>query len=249
MNQLKEITIKYIKGIENKRFVLDLFPNKPSILVAPNGFGKSSFACAFSSLKSTKIELDEKNFHKQDASLPPELNVKLDDTIYSATRTTNTIQNKFDYFVINSTLYAKAKKRNMGRFTTATASLEVKDIELISTIPDKILFEYNISYAKESFGKNGKLLSNINTNILNNLEFLYLFSKKIDYSEFAKARTYRNPLQQIIVRINNQEGTVSQLKEWIQREELSNLEGIEPLRQLAELIATVLDVEPIDSYC
>ena len=46
---LNSISIHAIKGIQNKTFNLDLYPNKPSILVAPNGFGKSSFAIAFNS--------------------------------------------------------------------------------------------------------------------------------------------------------------------------------------------------------
>lgn len=36
---LKVIEIENIKGIQQKRFELDISPNKPSLLVAPNGFG------------------------------------------------------------------------------------------------------------------------------------------------------------------------------------------------------------------
>jgi len=43
---LKVIEIENIKGISHKRFQLDILPNKPSLLVAPNGFGKSSIAVA-----------------------------------------------------------------------------------------------------------------------------------------------------------------------------------------------------------
>lgn len=44
---IKVIEIKNIKGIQHRRFELDILPNKPSLLVAPNGFGKSSLAIAF----------------------------------------------------------------------------------------------------------------------------------------------------------------------------------------------------------
>jgi len=248
VNKLQTISIKYVKGIDNKTFILDLFPNKPSILVAPNGFGKSSIACAFDALKSTKLELNEKDFHKQNTTLLPELSVVLDGVLYSASTTSNAIHGKFDYSVINSPLYAKAIKRNMGRFTTATASLEAEDIELISTIPDNIAFEYSISSAKSYFGANGKILINLNSTLLDNLEFLYLFSKTINYGEFTKVRTYKKLLQPIKDRINNQGGTSSQIKKWIQREELTNLVNIEPLQQLVELITRVLTVDIVDSY-
>jgi hypothetical protein len=35
---LKVIEIENIKGISHKRFELDILPNKPSLLVAPNGY-------------------------------------------------------------------------------------------------------------------------------------------------------------------------------------------------------------------
>ncbi len=56
--KIKSIEIKNVKGIGNHTFQLDLIPNKPNILVAPNGFGKSSFGIAFDSLYRNKIELD-----------------------------------------------------------------------------------------------------------------------------------------------------------------------------------------------
>jgi len=55
------IELTNVKGIGNHTFQLDLIPNKPNILVAPNGFGKSSFGIAFDSLRRNKIELDAKN--------------------------------------------------------------------------------------------------------------------------------------------------------------------------------------------
>ena len=63
--KISAIEITNIKGIAHNRFQLDLSPNKPNILVAPNGFGKSSFAIGFNSLKTNKIELEEKNYHKK----------------------------------------------------------------------------------------------------------------------------------------------------------------------------------------
>ena len=69
--KIKSIEITNVKGIGNHSFDLDLVPNKPNILVAPNGFGKSSFAIAFESLKRDKIELENNNYHlKKDTNLP-----------------------------------------------------------------------------------------------------------------------------------------------------------------------------------
>jgi len=54
---LKKITIEHVKGISNRNFELNILANKPSLLVAPNGFGKSSFATAFNSLQTNKLSV------------------------------------------------------------------------------------------------------------------------------------------------------------------------------------------------
>ena len=188
-NKLEKIEIKNIKGISSKQFNIDLHPNKPAIFVAPNGFGKSSIACAFESLKPSKLELEEKNFHLKDGSLQPEVKVTFDSVDFLATNTMNNIVTKFDYYVINSPLYAKCTKRNTGKYTAVSSSLESENIELIATVPDKIEFEYSISTMSTKFGTNGKILPNIKSTLMQNLEFWYLFSKKVDIKDFIKKTT------------------------------------------------------------
>lgn len=46
---IKQIEISNVRGIDHLVVDLgDMYPNKPNIMVAPNGSGKSSFATAFS---------------------------------------------------------------------------------------------------------------------------------------------------------------------------------------------------------
>ena len=54
---IKSIHIKNVKGIQDKKFELNIYPNKPSILVAPNGFGKSSFAIAFEAITKNRNKM------------------------------------------------------------------------------------------------------------------------------------------------------------------------------------------------
>jgi hypothetical protein len=246
-NKLEKIEITNIKGISNKQFHVDLHPNKPAIFVAPNGFGKSSIACAFESLKPSKLELEEKNFHLKDENLQPEVKVTFDSVDFLATNTMNNIVTKFDYYVINSPLYAKCTKRNTGRYTAVSSSLESENIELIATTPDKIEFEYSISTMNAKFGTNGKILPNIKSTLIQNLEFWYLFSKKVDIKDFIKKTTFENPLKLIIDRINTKTGTSEVVKNFIITNELSNLSNIVPLKNLADIIKKFVDIE-IDSY-
>ncbi len=43
---ISKIEISNIKGIGNLTINQNIYPNRPNILVAPNGFGKSSLACS-----------------------------------------------------------------------------------------------------------------------------------------------------------------------------------------------------------
>lgn len=45
--KIKSIHIKNVRGLGDRKIELNMIPNKPSLLVAPNGSGKSSFAFAF----------------------------------------------------------------------------------------------------------------------------------------------------------------------------------------------------------
>lgn len=41
MKRIESIEIENVKGIKKRKFDLNIIPNKPSLLVAPNGFGKT----------------------------------------------------------------------------------------------------------------------------------------------------------------------------------------------------------------
>lgn len=236
MSKFNSLEIKNVKGLSNSNFTFNFFPNKPCILVAPNGYGKSSLACAFKSLKSNKLELKDDDFHNGDLSLLPEITVEFNKVKYLADTTQNTIYGHFDYFVINNPIIAKATQMKMGGFTRSTASITVDTIELVPTIPEKVMLNYSIQDCKAWFGSNGKVLSNIGNTLVNNEEFIYLLSKKINLSKFHKKREYINPVKIIIDEINKFTGTSDEIKDGVEQSTLNSMELIEPLKILCLLI-------------
>lgn len=248
MNKLTSISIQNIKGIDSKSFSLDLYPNKPSIFVAPNGYGKSSIACAFKSLNNNRIKLDEKDFHLRNESLLPKITLVIEDEIYEATDSLNTICKKFDVFVINSPVYAKSTNRKIGGFSTSSASLEVEPVVLIDTIPSKQDFCYSVSEFKKSFGNNGKILPSPNE-LINNTEFLYRLKKQIDISAFDKERIYRNPMRKAIDQINTLNGTIEEIKHHISENLISSFRDIDPLKNLVDLVSKFCSTsDELDHY-
>jgi len=247
MSKLNTLSIEYIKGISSKTFQLDLFPNKPSVFVAPNGFGKSSIACGFKSLNNSRINLDERNHHNGNLANLPTIKITFDGAEYTATNSSNSISSLFDNYVINNSVIPKAVSRNMGKFSVATASLEISSVTLIDTIPEKCDFEYSTSSAKTEFGVNGKILPNA-TSLLTDLEYLYLFEKEIAPSAFTKVRSYKEPINAVIQEANQQAGTAAQIKQWIGTNLMSKLAGITDLEKLAKLIQRTHENDPVDSY-
>jgi hypothetical protein len=242
--KIKSIEIKYIKGIDHKKLEFnELIPNKPHILVAPNGFGKSSFAVAFDSMNTRRIVLAKNDIHKNNEAHNPEIKIDVeneDGSVSSlfADQYTNTIATKFDIFVINNKLEAKAKGRNLGGFTTTKASMEVPPIILIDNVPEKIKLAYSIRQAKDTFGSNGKILPNITRILYNPSVFLKIYENAdLDLNKFTQVRIPEK-INQFISDTNEQSGNSEEIKAWIASHKISSLMQLAPLKGLSSIIKT-----------
>lgn len=138
--QIKSIQIKNVRGIQDKTIQLDMIPNKPSILVAPNGSGKSSFAFAFQWLNRLRLKLDEDDAYDNNVNNKPELIIttdEADNNIYKADENTNDVSKKFGIFVINNGLKASTPGIVHG-VPAGKARITVPDIVLLDGKPDDI---------------------------------------------------------------------------------------------------------------
>lgn len=232
--KLEKIHIKTIKGIKDKTFELNLYPNKPSILVAPNGFGKSSFATAFLSFNNKRLDISDENEYQGTIFEPPLIEVFHNGVKYIIDKSNNTMSNKIATFVINSSIYAKGKSQYIGEIMINNAFLAIEDITLVNKIPEKLLITYSITKNRKIFGKNGKVLPNIEY-LLNNHD-LFNAIKDIDISQFKKKKTYGNLVNDIINKINNYNGNIEQIKEYIQENLLENFDKIKCLNDLYMII-------------
>lgn len=237
---VKKIEIKNIKGIEDKSFELDILANRPSLMVAPNGFGKSSFAAAFLSLLKNRLSVHEDHYHKADVNLPPELRIEYEDEngqlhLLTADGEKNELHEHFSCFVINNQIKAKGVGRSFGGRNVVSASIAVDPVVLIETIPAQESFGYSYAQQKQGFGTNGKVLPNI-TKFPFSLNFVRGISEK--FNELDRIGQVRNSqaITDLVSDIDQQNGTAHQLLAWIEANKLDELEAIDPLRAVAELI-------------
>jgi hypothetical protein len=237
---IKKIGIKNIKGIEDKSFQLDILANRPSLMVAPNGFGKSSFAAAFLSLLQNRLSVHEDHHHKADADLPSELSIEFEDEtgqIHSLTAdgSKNELNEHFSWFVINNQIKAKGVGRSFGGRNVVSASIAVEPVVLVETIPAQESFGYSYAQLKRNFGNNGKVLPNI-TEFSDSPNFVKGIGEK--FNELDRIGQVRNSqaIADLIADIDQQNGTADRLLAWIEANQLGDLEAIEPLKLVAELI-------------
>jgi hypothetical protein len=163
---ITKIEIENIKGIVSQKFDLNIRPNSPAILVAPNGFGKSSISIGFKSLNRNRINLHEDHHYKKDITYQPIIRLCTDDpskAILEATNTKNELSQHFDVVVINSLVRPKSINRVFGGGSKPSADMVVDTITLVDTIPENKKFQYQISEEKARFGEVGKALPNLKT--------------------------------------------------------------------------------------
>lgn len=249
MGLISNITIKNIKGFSDRDNSIDVTiqSGKINILVAPNGYGKSSITTAFRSLTNSKIKVEKEDIYKENEQLDSSLSITEDAITYTADKKQNELANHFKVAVVNSRLVAKATGRNMGAFHSVEGHLGIKDFEIIHKIPTNCTILYDLRSLKNDFGKNGKILPNISWLLSNNT-----FLSQLDdiYSDLDKqsAKMRQEYINGIIQIINPQNGTVENIKANFKEEYLSELNKDSSYRNIAELINRYKNIKGLELF-
>lgn len=209
--ELSEIRIKNVKGFNENaapiKFTSGLKPGKINLLVAPNGFGKSSITAAFDSLKSSKLNVNKANKYKQDDTIESELTIKTADSEFIANETVNQINNIFNVSVIHSDIFPKTVTHKMGDYSKSTGFIGIKNID-VCNIPLNVKLKYSIKEERNAFGKNGKLLRNMES-VFNNVLFLQKITDEIfeTLGKIEKGKRIQADIQEVKLYLNRKTGT------------------------------------------
>ncbi len=227
MRKIKQITIENVRGFKAHTIELDMLPNKPSILVAPNGSGKTSFAIAFNSLKTNKLDVDKTNLYEHNATNLPKIVVEMDDGhIYSADNTKNEISRAIGVYVINNQNKAKTTQQNVGgRFSVARTRMTVEPIILIDVIPSMIQLTNNFiqDYGLDSLTRG--TIPNV-ISLLNNNSFIATCPFKV----LGSRDSYK--VGSFIERLKSYTGTKNAIWNKIETDDLPILSSISDLSNM-----------------
>lgn len=234
---IKSIRIKNVRGLQDHTVELGLmYPNKPSLMVAPNGSGKSSFALAFQWLNQRRIKLNKDDAYNGDETNSPELIITTDEpsrNVYKASADQNQISPRFGIFVINSDLKVKSPGY-AGGVPLGKTSLSVSPIILLENKPDNVDI---INDFYEHFGISNPpvgLYPSINVLLANN-DFMASFNAN-------NLSAIKRPLKQIeefIERMKTYKGTISTIHKQIEESDLTNLKATTCVKNMMDAIKEV----------
>lgn len=238
MTKIEKIKIKNVRGIKDLTIELNMIPNKPSILVAPNGSGKSSFATAFQWLNRLHLRMDEQDAYENDLNNKPMLSIGVEKDDGSseeliANETTNQIGRMFDVFVINSGLKAKLPGMVNGQ-PMGHAYITTPEINIINRIPgtvelvDDFISTYSLSDAPQGTYP-----------VINDLLNKNSFMGMLDPKRLKLTIRHINKIINFIEKTKGYEGTKAQRHERIKREQMDSIQTIETVNYAMDKIQHV----------
>lgn len=175
---ISDIVIENIRGIGSLKIPDKILKNRPNIVVAANGFGKTSIAIAFKSIADqTSIKLSEETRHQHDEARQAKISLELEEngtrkplTVTEVARS-NEIRKIFDIHVIGDMRRIKASARNMGGFSRASGR-QVIDPIIICEKPNHSASPYKITLLKQAFGNHNRLLPNLENSLFTSAQFV-----------------------------------------------------------------------------
>jgi len=158
MDLIKSIEINKIRGIDNLKLELNMIANKPSIFIAPNGFGKSSITAAFSSITKSKLDITKENLYNGKDHIDSFIKIieikNKKEIEYNISNTKNNFSEFYDVLVINNKVTTEAKIMNINGNRFPISNKIIKDIVLCNNIPKKINIEYSASNERKKYVNN-----------------------------------------------------------------------------------------------
>ena len=234
---ITKIAVENVKGFGSPAQVLNvqLIPGKPNIVVAPNGFGKSSISKAFDCLTSQGIVLNDTDFHNNKKDAIPSLLVEHEGVSYVTDSIRNEVFTHFQCFCINSPLKPDSVTRNIRHsFINTKDYLGIEPVVILKNTPISKSLSYSPSAYKTDFRGNGKILPNINSELQSIVIFPYA-----EMEAFGGARKWAK-VQKVWDYLKAQTGSVEAISASVDDSLFSELDALPEYVKIAECICHYL---------
>lgn len=211
---ITKIKITNIKGFGTDHNELDvqLSESRINILVAPNGFGKTSLTTAFKCVSENgkRLVVHKDLMYQKNENLHPVLRLEENNVKYVADRSKNEIADKFNCQIINGLLKADTKSVKIGSYTNTTAILAIDEV-ILGTIPQNPQKAYKLATIRSNFGEKGKMLHDISP-LFENVNLLDSILGLNDVFEKFKAKKRDKIVEDVICNINEAKANIKKIK-------------------------------------
>lgn len=211
---ITKIQITNIKGFGSTNNILDveLQPSKVNIVVAPNGFGKTSLTTAFKCVmkNSRRLEVEKDLKYHKDESKTSVFRITEEGTTYVSDSIKNDIATHFNCQVISSLLTADTISKKIGTFTNTDAYLDINSVVLRSVKTKPVNF-YKVTEIRNYFGIKGKVLKNIDA-CLENVTFIQGLSSYFDAFRKFEGKNRKKIINDIMTYVNGQTTSLDVIK-------------------------------------
>ncbi|KQZ31064.1 hypothetical protein ASD50_16185 [Mesorhizobium sp. Root552] len=231
---ISKIHIENIRGFEKVSLTVNLRQNCTNILVAPNGFGKSSISTAFNCTRGNKLNVDEKDKYKKKDAAVSRLAIEYDGNTLSANSHLNEISGKFDIHVIKSNIEPKAKLPKINGFTVAKPYLEIPPIDL-GTKYEKEKLNFDIKKYKLLFGNNSKVIPNISTRCDDELIRIELLGV-ITSIDKLKQKKPSDLFEEMIQKVKGLAGTKASISDQVAAEYAHKIDELPHLKAVFDVV-------------
>lgn len=211
---ITKIQITNIKGFGSTNNILDveLQPSKVNIVVAPNGFGKTSLTTAFKCvmMNSRRLEVEKDLKYQKDDSKVSVFRITEDRTTYVSDNSKNEIATNFNCQVISSLLTADTISKKIGAISHIDAYLDINSVVLrsVKTKPVKL---YKVTEIRNYFGIKGKVLENIDA-CLENVTFIQGLSSYFYAFRKFDGKNRKKMINDIVTYVNGQTTSLDVIK-------------------------------------
>lgn len=209
--EIQSIEIKNIKGFDHtgKSIPLCLKSGKINLLIAPNGWGKSSMVAAFNCLQNDSLLVPKNLKNRNHVDEGCSLTLDIDGRAYTADETKNEIAGVLSCQVIHCDTFVKTMTRRVGEAHIPDGYLAIQSIDIPYRVKAKKFPNYSIQKIREEFGANGKILIN-RKSLFSDVNFWQKFTDEVkDALKRMQGKHRKELLNKLIISIRHLTGMLA----------------------------------------
>ena len=239
--EIQSVEIKNIKGFNHmgRSIPLCLKSGKINLLIAPNGWGKSSMVAAFNCLQNDSLLVSKNLKNRNHIDESSSLTLTIDGHVYTADETKNEIAGVLSCQVIHCDTFVRTTTRRVGEARIPDGYLAIQSIDIPYRVKEKRFPSYSITKIRDEFGVNGKILIN-RKSLFSDVNFWLKLTDKVKNALNKMQAKYRkNLINKAIRSINHLTGNADTIRKHIvEKGILDELESDENYKLIIDILYT-----------